>query len=317
MDQSASEVVSDEAGRSTHFVFEHKVFQLQGARFASTEDGAAPAFHVELGVVVASLPLATLRAEFNIELESPDGALLAIVEKGLRFVKEIRPGDSIPRELLDGTASWSVEERHRLRAKARVRARIIGSEELFGAKDDALKAFLSRPDTEQKLESAAAAIAKKLGYEATAESVFARLDDLAHELAYIEALRERCGEVLTIAPKVSQLAHVYRSDRAIVDELSRIRTLMLKPIELYNGIFARLDKQQVDAAVERFHERVELIREQRDDLHHNLMLWDPVIPKWKTIELMRCAETEARISELYRFIARHFITSQSWQQGAA
>ena len=149
--------------------------------------------------------------------------------------------------------------------------------------------------------------------------MLARIDDLGRELTYIEALQERCAEVLNIVQKVNQLARVYRSDRAIVDELSRIRTLMLKPIELYDGIFARLTKRQesIEDAIGHFHERVEFIREQRDDVHQSLMLWDPILAGWKAIELMRCTETETKITNLYRFIARHYLTSQSWQQGAA
>jgi hypothetical protein len=319
MTQTVSQIGPYEADRSTHFLFEHKVFTLKGARFALTEDGSTPAFQFELGALVASLPLGTLRSEFGIDRDSPDDVLLAIVEKSLRFVKEIRPGDSIPRELLDGTASWSVEERHRLRAKAYLWTRAIGTDETRGAKDDVLEAFVARPETLTKLNAAAREIANKLGYEMTAESVLARIDDLARELAYIEALQERCGEVLNIVPKVNQLARVYRSDRAVVDELSRIRTLMLKPIELYDGIFTRLSKHQenIEEAIGHFHERVEFIREQRDDLHQSLMLWDPILAAWKAIEMTRCTESESKISELYRFIARHYLTSQSWQQGAA
>lgn len=319
MSQTASEIGSYEVDRSTHFLFEHKVFTLKGARFALTEDGSTPAFHVELGTLVASLPLGTLRSEFSIDRDSADGVLLTIVEKSLRFVKEIRPGDSIPRELLDGTASWSVEERHRLRAKANIWACALNTDETRGARDDVLEAFVARPETTTRLNDAAKAIATKLGYEMTGDSVLARIDDLARELAYIEALQERCGEVLNITPKVNQLARVYRSDRALVDELSRIRTLMLKPVELYDGIFGRLNKHQenIEEAVGHFHERVEFIREQRDDVHQSLMLWDPILAGWKAIELTRCTETETKITELYRFIARHYLTSQSWQQGAA
>jgi hypothetical protein len=319
MTQTASEIGSYEVDRSTHFLFEHKVFTLKGARFALTEDGSTPAFHVELGTLVASLPLGTLRSEFSIDRESNDGMLLAVVEKSLRFVKEIRPGDSIPRELLDGSASWAVEDRHRLRAKAHLWARAIDTDETAGAKDDALEAFVERPETTARLQAAAKAIAAKFGYEMTGDSVLARIDDLGRELAYIEALQERCGDVLNIVPKVNQLARVYRSDRAIVDELSRIRTLMLKPIELYDGMFARLAKRQekIEDAIEHFHERVAFIREQRDDVHQSLMLWDPILAGWRAIEMTRCNDTEARITELYRFIARHYLTSQSWQQGAA
>ena len=319
MTQTASEIGPYEADRSTHFLLEHKVFTLKGARFALTEDGSTPAFHVELGTLVASLPLGTLRSEFSIDHDSNDGALLAVVEKSLRFVKEIRPGDSIPRELLDGSASWAVEDRHRLRAKAHLWARAISTDETLGAKDDVLEAFVALPETTTKLNAAAKEIAAKLGYEMTADSVLARMDDLGRELTYIEALQEQCAEVLNIVQKVNQLARVYRSDRAIVDELSRIRTLMLKPIELYDGIFARLTKRQesIEDAIGHFHERVEFIREQRDDVHQSLMLWDPILAGWKAIELMRCTETETKITNLYRFIARHYLTSQSWQQGAA
>jgi hypothetical protein len=319
MTQTASEISPDEGERSTHFLFEHRVFTLRGARFALTEDGSTPAFHVELGALVASLPIGTLRREFSIDRDSVDDTLLVIVEKSLRFVKDIRPGDSIPRELLDGTASWTVEDRHRTRAKAYLWARAIGTDEPSGATDEAIETFLARPETVTNLEAASKEIATKLGREMTDESVRARIDDIARELAYIEALQERSGDVLNIVPKVNQLARVYRSDRAIVDELSRIRTLMLKPIELYNGIFARLAQRQenVEEAVGRFHERIEFIREQRDDLHQSLMLWDPILAAWKVIEMTRCTETESKITELYRFIARHYLTAQSWQQGAA
>ncbi|HVA14874.1 MAG TPA: hypothetical protein VNF99_16635 [Stellaceae bacterium] len=318
MTETASDVGSYEVDRSTHFLFEHRVFQLKGARFALTEDGTMAAFHVELGSLVASLPLSTVRGEFDIDIDSPDGALLAIVDKSLRFVKEIRPGDSIPRELLDGTASWAVEERHRVRAKAHLWANAIGSDETTGADDDRLAAFVARPETEAQLKSVAAAVAAKLD-GVDAETVLTRLDDLARELAYTEALQERCGDVLAIVPKLNQLARVYRSDRAVVDELSRIRTLMLKPIELYDGIFARLAARQGGVAdiVANYHQRVEFIREQRDDVHQSLMLWDPVLAAWKAIEMTRCNEAESKITELYRFIARHFLTSQAWQRGAA
>ena len=319
MGEAASELGSYDVDRSTHFLFEHKVFQLKGARFALTEDGSTAAFHVELGTLVASLPLGTVRREFEIDRDCPDDVLLKIVEKSLRFVKEIRPGDSIPRELLDGSASWTVEDRHRTRAKAHLWAKAIGSAETDGAADEVLEAFIARPETKTKLDAAAASIASRLGGQNDAETVLARIDDLARELAYTEALQERCGEVLAIVPKVNQLARVYRSDRGIVDELSRIRTLLLKPIELYDGIFARLNNQLADVAgaVSLFHDQVDRIRDQRDDIHQSMMLWDPILAAWKGIEMTRCTENETRITELYRFIARHFLTSQAWQQGAA
>jgi len=52
-------------------------------------------------------------------------------------------------------------------------------------------------------------------------------------------------------------------------------------------------------------------------VHQSLMMWDPILAAWKVIEMSRCTETETKLTELYRFIARHYLTSQSWQQGAA
>src|SRR5690242_20663373 len=79
--------------RSTHFVFENKVFGLERAYFSLAHDTKEPVYHVLLGTLKAALPLPTLRAEFNIDPQSPDGKLLEVVEKSLRHVREIRPND--------------------------------------------------------------------------------------------------------------------------------------------------------------------------------------------------------------------------------
>jgi len=313
--EAAPEITTREVDRSTHFLFEHKVFQLDGARFSLTDDETRPAFHVDLGVLVAALGLDTLRTEFGVDPESPDGVLLAIIEKSLRFVKEIRPGDSIPRELLDGTASWSVEPRHRLRATTHLRARVIGSDETTDAEDAALERFMESPDTIERYQCATADIARKIGKDMDAEAVEAQLDSLARELAYIEALREQCGQILAIVPKINQLARVYRNDRGIVNELSRIRTLLLRPIEFFDGIFARLGNRNGDdiaKTLEDFYAHVAFIRDQRDDVHQSMMRWEPILAGWKTIEMARSGATEAKITELYRFTARHYVTQQEW-----
>ena len=317
--EAATELASFEADRSTHFMFEHKVFQVKGARFSMTEDGTQPALHVDLGALTAALVINTVRSEFGIEAEGPDGILLSIVEKSLRFVKEIRPGDSIPRELLDGTASWSVEERHRTRARAHLWARAIGSNETKGADDISLQRFNADPKTEERLKQVAADVATMIGENLDADAVLGRIDDVARELAYIEALQERCSEVLGIVPKLTAIARAYRGDRGVLDELSRIRTLLLRPIEMYDGIFARLAQRQeaITDVVRKHTDQIEFIREQRDDVHQSMMMWDPILLTWKNVEMTRCSDTESRIAELYRFIARHFLARQEWSQGAA
>src|SRR5258708_13070034 len=106
--------VSDGAGRSTNFLFENKVFSLEHGFFSMTRDTKEPVFNVMLGELRATLPLASLRSEFNIAPGSSDGRLLDLVEASLRFVKEISPNDPIPRQPLDGSPSCTVETRHPL-----------------------------------------------------------------------------------------------------------------------------------------------------------------------------------------------------------
>jgi hypothetical protein len=110
--------------RSTHFAFQHKVFSIKDAvfRLSQTEE---PLFRVELGDLKCGVSVPSLRNEFGIKPESDDGKLLGLIEKALRFVKEIRPGDSIPKELLDGSCSWSVEDRHRKLAHNRMTVQLV------------------------------------------------------------------------------------------------------------------------------------------------------------------------------------------------
>src|SRR5262245_3084876 len=117
---TASPASAGSTDRSTHFVFEHRVFKVEGAFFAPSKDSDEPLLHVVLGEIKGSMKLDSVREEFGIAADSSDGKLLGIVEKSLRYVKKIYPNDSIPREILDGSASWSVEDRHREIANSRL-----------------------------------------------------------------------------------------------------------------------------------------------------------------------------------------------------
>src|SRR5471030_1805855 len=152
--------------RTTTFSFQNKIFSLEGGYFSMTRDSKEPVFHVKLGDLSAVLPLPTLREEFNIATDSPDGKLLGIVEKSLRFVKEIYPHDSIPRELLDGSASWSVEDRHRLIAQSRLAIQVstwLSGEATVIGDVAQLQQLADDPATKLRVQNAIGEIAEKLG----------------------------------------------------------------------------------------------------------------------------------------------------------
>lgn len=307
-----------EHGSSTHFLFEKKVFQVKGARFRLPQDGSGPVLNIPLGDCTAALRLPTVRGEFGIDPDSPDGKLLDIVEQSLRYVKEIRPGDSIPRELLDGTASWSVEERHRVLARGRLSVQLaswVSGKEAVIVDEIALRKLIADPQTKALAEKAIPQLAEKLGLGAErSQEVLDHVDNLGRELAYIEALRDRYGAVRVIVAKINHFAKLYRSDRAMVHDLSRIQSLLVRPIAEFDNTFDQVDAMtgEILSVLRKFDAQVQFVRETRDDLHTRLMGWDPMIAKWHGLDTSRGSHAEAAIKDLYRFAARHFPQRQDW-----
>src|SRR5579862_9324368 len=123
--KSVAELIAATGGGvNAIFNFEHKVFALPGARFATERPGNAVVFHLHLGSLGVSLTPTVLRREFDIKALSHDSLLIELAGHALRHVREVRPGDSVPRELVDGSASWSIEERHLLLARAKLLAQV-------------------------------------------------------------------------------------------------------------------------------------------------------------------------------------------------
>lgn len=307
------------APRSTHFRFDHKVFGVEGARFALTSDSQEAALYVLLGDLQVALLLPTLRYEFGIKPDSNDGELLSVVERSLRYVKEIRPNDSIPREILDGSASWQVEERHRMIAKGRLSLQIaswLTGDEHVVVDLVALEQLVEDPLTKQKVDKAFGEIAEKLGIGRERKNeVVDRIDDLARELAYIEALRERYGAVQEVIRKLGEFVRTYKNDRTMTQEISRVRTLLMRPQSEFDSLFGQCDAMtgEILAVLKKFEAQVEFVRDMRDDLHSKLMKWDEVIEQWKGLEVVKGENQENAIKAMYRFTARNYPQRQDWR----
>jgi hypothetical protein len=302
--------------RSTHFQFEHKVFAVEGARFALSAE-REPMFYVTLGKLDAALRLPLLCSEFGIAPESPDGRLLAVVAEGLRYVKEIRPGDSVPRELLDGSASWSVEEWHLVRARQRLVVQLAahrGGRDAARLDDAGLTQLADDPETKRRFAAGLDDIADRLQLAGGRAAVEARLELIAREFAYIEALRERFDLVRGILDKTEQVVRAFRGDRGMVQDVSRIRTLLLKPLGQIAARFDELyaDTGEIAGVLRMLDAHVTLIRQVRDELHARLLPWDPVVAQWQMLVPSRSPATEAAVRQLYQFAAQHFAQGKDW-----
>jgi hypothetical protein len=316
----SSDPVSDppRLSPSTHFIFEHPVFRAPEARFVVASDGT-PSMMLRLADLDAVVPIRSLSTEFALE-ETGDARLLEMVVAGLKHVKVIRPGDSIPREILDGTASWSLEDRHLEIAKGRITLQIsswlTGQEEVI-SDPSALLQMAEDPTVKARVNEAFGEIAVKLGLpRERRQDVIERIDQVVRELAYIEALRERFrSAILVIRDKILLFAKVYRRDRSIEGELGRIENLIRRPINEIGGILDQVDAQsgEILSLLRNLDRQIAFIRESRDDLHTRMMLWDDIIPKWLALSVVRSPESEQAMKEIYRFLARNYIVERPWQ----
>ena len=306
--------------RITTFAFESKIFSLDGGYFSMTRDTKEPVFHIMLGDLRAAVSLPTLRAEFNIAVASPDGKLLAFIEKSLRFVKEIYPNDSIPRELLDGSASWSVEDRHRLIAQSRLAIQVstwLSGEQAMITDVEQLQRLADDPETKRRVQSAIGEIAEKLGLGREGrQQVMDKIDQFAREFSYIEALRERCRSVKQIVVRLNRLTKTYHADKSVAEDIVRILQLLRTPIADLDATFDLVDVQtgQILGVLQSFNAQVEFVREMRNDLHMRLMKWGDLVAKWERTSTTRSPEVEALIKETYRFGACNFPLEKSWKR---
>jgi hypothetical protein len=306
--------------RSTHFTFEHKIFAVGGAYFSLTNDTREPVLHVPLGELNAALTLQTLRLEFDIANQSPDGKLLNIIEKSLRYVMEIRPDDSIPCELLDGTASWRVEDRHRQIAQARLALQLsawVSKEEVVMTDVSQFARLADDPATKARVQKAIAEIAERLGiaYDHR-QQVMDKIELFGRELAYIEALRDLQGQVKTIYLKLNKLSKIYAREKAVSEDIVRVLQLLRAPVGDLESTFGVVDAQTGDimSILKNYDMQVNFVREYRDDLHFRLREWHDLSAKWSALELIRSTDSEALIKESYRFAAHHFPQQQSWRR---
>lgn len=316
--QEAAAAPASQGDRSTHFVFTHKLFSAKGGYFGMSPTTDEPVFNFSMGELNASLTLPTLAREFDLTPETDDGRLLAIIAKSLRFVKQIRPGDSIPREMLDGSCSWSVEPHHHEIARARLSVYLaawVTGEDASTKEPELLQKIAQDPETQQRVNKALAELADKLGYgRENKDRVLDNLETVARELAYIEALRERHGKLKAMERKIVEAGKLYRRERNVADDIQRVQVLLKAPLGEFPGIFTMVDWQtaEVTTLLRQVNQRIASIRSMRDDLHVRFMKWEEMIKLWDPIHAERGEALESALRATYRFLAHRFPLRSDW-----
>ncbi|HYE48230.1 MAG TPA: hypothetical protein VEB20_01470 [Azospirillaceae bacterium] len=305
--------------RSTHFIFEHKVFTVQSCRFVLSRATDEPVMRMMLGKIEVEVPIEKICSEFNIQPRSFDGQLLDMAAKGLKYVREIRPGDTIPNELLDGTASWRVDERHFDIARGRLTVQLVtwltGGETVISSPEQ-LAQIVEDPLTKQRVHDAFKMIANRLALSGDGEEeVGKRIDKLAKELSYIEALREKTAGLHHVRKGLDLAHRLYGRERTTKEEIVRMQTLCLPPIVDMEQRFSQIDAQtgEILVMLKAFDQNVSYIREMRDDLHQCLMPWGDLPEEWAAVTEEKGPEMDALLKKTYHFLAKRFSQASQWR----
>lgn len=318
-DPLMSQGIQPSPNRSTHFLFEHKVFTVDGCRFVWSKSTDEPVMRFMLGKVQAEVALDKICNEFKIDPKSFDGQLIDMVAKGLKYVREIRPGDTIPNELIDGSASWRVDDRHFLIAKGRLTVQMVtwltGGETVVSSPEQ-LEQVVEDPSTKARVREAFKMIANKLSLTGNAEEqVETRIDTLAKELSYIEALRERSTKLGKVRVGLEDAHRIYKNERNLKEEIVRMQTLSLPPITDLEARFAQVDAQtgEILSMLAKFDKNITYIREMRDDLHQTMLPWDEVLEDWESTTAEKSQAFEGVLKKTYQFLARNYSQAKHWR----
>ncbi len=315
----AAQAGAPAAGESalTHFNFQHKAFAAPGARFALDRNSREAAYYVTLGELTGSVEIAALKREFGIVEDSHDGKLIALAVQGLRYVPDIRPGDSIPTELIDGTASWSIDEKHMRIAQQRLQAQLlswVSGEKLSVTDAKDIDALLQKSESREKLKQGFREAAVSLGHAPDqTEKVMAQIETLAREMAYIEALRDRVFKARQIVKKLVAIGPSYGNDKLAKQELDRVQQLATRGVAQLNELLANADAQssEIITALKSVSTQIRDIRLRRDALYVLLLEWKEAIANFEAWAPARTPRTDKAVNALYRFLAPRFTAGQS------
>lgn len=315
--QPSSETAAPKGPRNTHFDFQAKVFQAPGAHFELRGHPKKPMFAVDMGTGQGYISIPDLRRTFFVQPGSLDDKLIDRAEQGLHFVPDIRPGDEIPNELLDGTASWTVARKHKQIARDRLQVQLLSwmsGKPISYANQDDLKKIIADDSNKKALKDAfnKAALALGLPVEES-EKVLDRIETLAREICYIEALRDRAKELFKIRANIETLIKVYAGDPRVSADLGRIKLLMVKATDETDEVFNAIDAETADvmSALMSIDDIIRAVRKARDDVHFILMEWDPAIARWQNLAMVKSQEVDRALSETYQFLAKRFATGKS------
>ncbi len=309
----------------TSCVLAHRGFALLGAPlFRRAETDNTPVMVVSLGEREVALPLRSLQREFAIPDDAPDGRMLGLIADALDFVSILRIGDPLPCEVCTGEASWEPDAMHLALASARLRLQLVAWLNVGTAADtpevsaDTLRRLADDPVLRGQVQEALDHAATALGLDGQ-EAVVQLLEDLAHELAFIEALRDRLlRPVQTMAQHIQRMAQAWRGGASQMETLTQVRRLTAIALKELARRFDALDAQtgEVMPALRNADSRRAVIRAGRDWLYRSQRAWQPIVDEWAAVGTNDDEVSRSLLTRTYHFLAPRYMPVTEWLSSA-
>ncbi|MBM3554796.1 MAG: hypothetical protein FJX47_04500 [Alphaproteobacteria bacterium] len=288
----------------TAFAFEHKVFKLEGSVFHLDRDGH-PVLQVGLASIRAALPLKSVRKHFHIATDSNDDKLLILVERALEVVGEVRLGDPLPSELIDGKVSYPVTPLVRALARARAIVRLVdwhGGQAARNLDSMALIAEASAMETDGRLGAAEEALRAALGPEVVGNADNL-LESFVAEWAPIEALAVSLADLKGVVKRAEGHCANTKIGAQLREDLQRGTALLAKRVKTIRQRLAKVAESAADPPTvhKRFGDLRDLLRRERRELSRELAASKDLMEAWRDLDATDSNRLRAAIRACFRF----------------
>jgi len=298
---------------------EHNIFRTDpGAYFRISEHTGEPVLILDLGEGEVVLPLPGIRREFEILSDSPDGLMMSLIAEGLRYVKALRPGDLVPKEILTGEASWEAEPRHARTAYQRLTMQLVswltGDEVTFTDPNQLLQ-IAENARMKEMVNNAFGEAAEAIGIgRQRKEEVVELIESLAREHAYIEALREQFRSIVKMADTIDGVKSTFSTEHAMLEIVMPVVRLIRIAVQEFGEIFKEFDEQnkEILSMLTNIDWQIRCIKKTRDNLYRRLLAWDDILEAWRMAEVRQSSPNERLLRETYRFLAPRFMPVDEW-----
>ena len=301
--------------------FQHPFFQTNADGYFHLDlADCKPVYVINLGDQGGIISLQSIKQELRLGDYGADEAMLNAVCGALKFVDEIRVGDSLPSEIINGEASWEPEAHHRTIADRRVVAAMVKwSEGLDGPISELndLQRFTKEHVNQDKIAQALRRLDETVGSESRGLlRIQPVLKRLAKELSYIEAQRDTIERVRRIGRILEHIRRIGGGQASDTHEVTGVLRSFKPMIQMFDKHLASVD-DQVDeflAAVSAHETLFVHIQQVRNELRYQLKAWDEYLPDWDSVSRknVNAFDVSTKIGDLYRFLAPLYAPVDEW-----